>query len=187
MIYEKTLQAISNCVNTYKGFFIQNAAATADARCQHLRWAVHFHEHHIHHRRLYSSVGDEVVLSGTITEYYYMTELQSPQSRSIQVVRTGVDLDAEVTTVWQTHRSTWRMQIAIGNGCQGCACRSRRNSIVLGGRNVFSPADAEIWVARSDSTIALRTDPYARRAFRDAHPLDDNYDAATGMAMATAS
>jgi predicted extracellular nuclease len=50
------------------------------------------------------------------------------------------------------------------------------NSIVLGGRNVFSPADAEVWVARSDSTIAGRTDPYTRRAFRDAHPLDDNYD-----------
>jgi predicted extracellular nuclease len=50
------------------------------------------------------------------------------------------------------------------------------NSLVLGGRNVFSPADAEIWLARPDSTIAQRSDPYARRAFRDAHPLDDNYD-----------
>ena len=31
VIYEKTLQAISNSTNTYKGFFIQNTAATADA------------------------------------------------------------------------------------------------------------------------------------------------------------
>ena len=52
-----------------------------------------------------------------------------------------------------------------------------QDSIVLGGRNVFSPADAEIWVASPDSTIAQRADPYTRRAFRDAHPLDDNYDA----------
>ena len=31
VIYETTLQAISNSTNTYKGFFIQNTAATADA------------------------------------------------------------------------------------------------------------------------------------------------------------
>ncbi len=30
VIYEKTLQAISNSSNTYKGFFMQNTAATAD-------------------------------------------------------------------------------------------------------------------------------------------------------------
>jgi predicted extracellular nuclease len=43
---------------------------------------------------------------------------------------------------------------------------------------VFSPAEAEVWVASPDSTIAQRVDPYTRRAFRDAHPLDDNYDPA---------
>ena len=68
------------------------------------------------------------------------------------------------------------MPTATGNACRGCACRCRQNSIVLNGRNVFSPADAEIWVASPDSTIAQRSDPYTRRAFRDAHPLDDNYD-----------
>jgi predicted extracellular nuclease len=52
-------------------------------------------------------------------------------------------------------------------------------SVVLGGRNVFNPADAEIWVAAPGSTIAQRADPYERRAFRDAHPLDDNYNAMT--------
>ena len=60
---------------------------------------------------------------------------------------------------------------------QGMRVQAPTNSIVLGGRNVFSPADAEIWLAHPDSTIAQRADPYTRRAFRDAHPLDDNYDA----------
>ena len=59
---------------------------------------------------------------------------------------------------------------------QGMRVQVPQNSIVLGGRNVFSPADAEIWLARADSTIAQRPNPYARKAFRDAHPLDDNYD-----------
>jgi hypothetical protein len=59
---------------------------------------------------------------------------------------------------------------------QGMRVQAPANSIVLGGRNVFSPADAEIWLARPDSTVAQRANPYTRRAFRDAHPLDDNYD-----------
>ncbi len=51
-----------------------------------------------------------------------------------------------------------------------------QNSVVLGGRNVFSPADAEIWLAAPNSAVAQRTDLYTNRAFRDAHPLDDNYN-----------
>ncbi len=39
-----------------------------------------------------------------------------------------------------------------------------------------TPLDAEIWVANPNSTIAQRSNPYERRAFRDAHLLDDNYD-----------
>jgi len=59
---------------------------------------------------------------------------------------------------------------------QGMRVQVPQNSVVLGGRNVFSPADAEIWLARPDSTIAQRANVYARKAYRDAHPLDDNYD-----------
>jgi hypothetical protein len=45
---------------------------------------------------------------------------------------------------------------------------------VLNGRDVFaSSADSEVWVARGDSDIAQRAEPYERRAFRDVHPLDD--------------
>ena len=54
-----------------------------------------------------------------------------------------------------------------------------QDSIVLGGRNVFSPADAEVWLAAPDSTVGKRTEDYTNRAFRDAHPLDDNYDPTT--------
>jgi uncharacterized protein len=51
------------------------------------------------------------------------------------------------------------------------------NSVVVSGRNVFSPPDGEIWVVRPDSDVAKRTAAYTNRVFRDAHPLDDNYDA----------
>ena len=49
------------------------------------------------------------------------------------------------------------------------------DSVVIDSRDVFpSTADAEVWVARGDSEIAQRPDPFTRRAFRDPHPLDND-------------
>ncbi len=41
------------------------------------------------------TVGDEVVLSGKVSEYYFMTEL-SNTTLVVPVIRSGVDIDAEV-------------------------------------------------------------------------------------------
>ena len=47
-------------------------------------------------------------------------------------------------------------------------------SLAIDGRDVFeSTMDGEVWVVRGDSDIAQAADPYARRAFRDPHPLDN--------------
>ena len=92
------------------------------------------------------------------------------------VLRSGVDLDAEIAPVVANPPASLADANRYWERLQGMRVQVPANSIVLGGRNVFSPADAEIWVAQPDSTIAQRTDPYTRRAFRDAHPLDDNYD-----------
>jgi predicted extracellular nuclease len=181
VIYEKTLQAISGSSNTYKGFFIQNTVATADGLANTSDGLFVFMNTSstlTGPSGAYTpTVGDEVVVMGTISEYNNMTELGSV-SLSKPVIRSGVALDTELPAVvanppialadanryWERHQAM-RMQVPA-------------DSIVLGGRNVFSPADAEIWVARSDSTIAQRIAPYTDRAFRDAHPLDDNYDPA---------
>jgi uncharacterized protein len=180
VIYEKTLQAISNSTNTYKGFFIQNTAATADTDPNSSDGVFVFMNTtptiNILGDGTYApAVGDEVVVQGTISEFFNMTELVNPILVK-PVVRGGVDLDGELaafvanppTSLAEANRYWERRQAMRG--------QVPANSLVLNGRNVFSPADAEIWVARSDSTIALRADPYKRRAFRDAHPLDDNYD-----------
>ncbi len=180
VIYERTLQAISGSSDSYKGFFIQNTAGTADGDPNTSDGLFVFMNTDSAlasaHGGYTPQVGDEVIVSGSISEYYNMTELQSPSLALLRVVRNGVDIDSEVAPAeanppvdlasanryWERLQS---MRVSVPTG-----------SLVLGGRNVFSPADAEIWVARPDSTIALRDDPYARRAFRDAHPLDDNYD-----------
>lgn len=180
VIYEKTLQAIAaGSPDVYYGFFIQNTSGTADGLANTSDGLFVF----MNTNSTMSgpsgpytpTVGDEVVLTGSISEYYNMTELSSPTLSS--VVRSGVVLDTElpaevvnpdpnlaVANRYWERRQAMRMQVPA-------------DSIVIGGRNVFSPADAEIWVTRPDSTVASRTNPYARRAFRDASTLDDNYDA----------
>ena len=191
VIYEKTLQAISNSSNTYKGFFIQNTAATADTDPNTSDGLFVF----MSTASTLSgpggspytpAVGDEIILSGKISEYYNMTELTAP-FQVLQVLRSGVNLEAELPPAIANPPVSLADANRYWERLQGMRVQVPVDSIVLGGRNVFSPADAEIWVANPNSTIALRSDPYARKAFRDAHPLDDNYDPTTWMAMVTAS
>jgi len=180
VIYEKTLQAISNSTNTYKGFFIQNTSATADAD-PNTSNGLFVYEGSYDDVGLPGGgyqvlhVGEEVVLSGTISEYYNMTELTKPVLVK-PVIRSSVDIDSEVAPVVANPPAAFADANRYWERLQGMRVQVPQGSIVLGGRSVFSPADAEVWVAAPDSTIAKRSDPYARRAFRDAHPLDDNYN-----------
>ncbi len=171
VIYETTLQATS-FGGTYKGFYIQNTAGTADGDPNTSDGLFVFMNTFTSLIGGYvPTVGDEVVISGKISEYYNMTELSS--ASLINLVSNGNPLPSPVVAnpsanLAEANRYWERLQ--------GMRVQVPQNSIVLGGRNVFSPADAEVWVASPDSTIAQRVDPYTRRAFRDAHPLDDNYD-----------
>jgi predicted extracellular nuclease len=178
VIYEKTLQAISGSTNTYKGFYIQNTAATADGDPNTSDGLFVFMSTYPDLIGGYvPTVGDEVVISGKVSEYYNMTELGSA-TLAVPVVRSGVDIDTEVAPVVADPPANLADANRYWERMQGMRVQVPMDSIVLGGRNVFNPADAEVWVASPDSTIAQRVAPYTDRAFRDAHPLDDNYDPA---------
>ncbi|HEY5157125.1 MAG TPA: lamin tail domain-containing protein [Anaerolineales bacterium] len=176
VIYELTLQAISNSTNTYKGFYIQNTAETADGDANTSDGLFVFMNQNSTFSGYTPTVGDEVVISGSISEYYNMTELTNPTLVQ-SVIRSDVDLDAELAPFVANPPVNLADANRYWERRQGMRGQVPANSLVLNGRNVFSPADAEIWLARADSTIALRADAYARRSFRDANPLDDNYDA----------
>jgi uncharacterized protein len=118
------------------------------------------------------AVGDELVLRATVTEFFALTQLTSP--RLISVAATGLDPDTDVVVeeaqpptvladanrYWERHEGE-RILIPAG-------------SIATSGRDVFpGTADSEVWVIRPDDPLAARTDPYARRVFRDPHPLDN--------------
>jgi uncharacterized protein len=180
VIYETTLQAIKGSTNTYKGFYIQNTDATADGEADTSDGLFVFMSTASTMSEpggAYTpTVGDEVVMSGQVSEYYGMTEVSSPALVK-PVLRSDVDLDAELPPVVADPPAGLADANRYWERLQGMRVQVPQGSIVLGGRSVFSPADAEVWVASPGSTIAQRLDPYTRRAFRDAHPLDDNYAA----------
>lgn len=178
IIYEKTLQAITASADSFKGFFVQNTSATGDSdtnTSDGLFVFMNTDGRLAGPNGAYTpSVGDEVVLAGAISEFFNMTELNSPTL--VAVVRSGVDLDAEIPAFEANPPTGLADANRYWERRQGMRAQAPLNSIVLNGRNDFNPPDSEIWLARADSTIAQRHPPYQRRAFRDAHPLDDNFD-----------
>ncbi len=182
VVYEKTLQATSAGGGSY-GLFIQNTALTTDGDPKTSDGLFVYLGKYDNISKLTGGgyftpqVGDEIVLSGKVTEYYNMTEF-SGSLKFVRLVRSGVEIDAEVTPVVANPPADLVEANRYWERLQGMRIQAPQGSLVLGGRNVFSPADAEIWVASPESAIAQRTADYERRAFRDAHPLDDNYDPA---------
>jgi predicted extracellular nuclease len=176
VIYENTLSRTGSGSNSY-GFFIQNSLSTADDNPLTsdgiFVYIGGYSTLRIRGGGYYTpQVGDEVILNGRISEYYHLTELSNPYLEML--VGSGVDLNAEVPAFdvnpptdladanryWERHEGM-RAQVPAG-------------SLATSGRDVFaSTLDGEAWFIRADSAVAQRADPYARRVFRDPHPLDD--------------
>jgi hypothetical protein len=178
VIYEKLLSQTSSGSSSY-AFFLQNTVATADGDPNSSDgiyvYIGRFSTLRIMGGGYYTpQVGDEVILQGPISEYFNMTEIGNPYVLTINP--SGGALDDEVPAFDANPPANLADANRYWERHEGMRGKIPTGSIVLGGRNVFSPSDAEIWVARPDSTIGLRTDLYTNRAFRDAHPLDDNYD-----------
>ncbi|MDG4822621.1 lamin tail domain-containing protein [Asanoa sp. WMMD1127] len=114
-------------------------------------------------------VGDEIVIRARVTEYFNLTQLAS--ASLVSKLASGVDVAvtdavppvdlAEADRFWERHEG---MQLRVRAGAQA-----------VSGRDVFaSTADSEVWVVDKDDPLLDRADPYARRVFRDSHPLDNN-------------
>jgi uncharacterized protein len=114
------------------------------------------------------AVGDEIVVRARVTEFFNLTELTS--ARLLEQVGTGVDVpavEADPPADLADAERWWERR-------EGMSVRVPAGSLATSGRDVFaSTADGEAWVMRGDNPLAKRRDPFARRAFRDPHPLDD--------------
>ena len=160
-----------------RGFFLQEAAATADADPFTSDGIFVFTGRFNTLIGGYAPrAGDEVVVSGRVSEFFGLTQLSG--TSLVERARSGVDLDAEVPAAeaappdeaedaerWWERREGMRVRLPAG-------------SPVVSGREMFgSSGDAEVWAVRPDHPVARRADPWARRVFRDPHPLDNRPEA----------
>jgi hypothetical protein len=117
-------------------------------------------------------VGDEVIIRARVSEFFSMTELSGASLEQLVNPMLDVDVVAPAFTADPPDDLTdagryWERR-------EGMRGRVPAGALVTGARDVFSStADSEVWLVRGDSEVAQRSDPYARRAFRDAHPLDN--------------
>lgn len=114
------------------------------------------------------TVGDDVTVTAKVSEFFFATQLTSVSDVVLNaqavalptpVVADPPEDATEAGIYWERLEG---MQVSVPAGAG-----------VTGGRSVFpGTADSEIWMIRGDDPLMARTDPYARRTFRDAHPLD---------------
>ena len=117
-------------------------------------------------------IGDEVILQARVSEFFSMTELSS--ARLVAVVNPLLDVDVVAPAFDAGPPDDLDAAGRYWERREGMRGRVAAGSVVTGGRDVFaSTADSEVWLVRGDSAVAQRSNPYARRAFRDAHPLDN--------------
>ncbi|MDR7280557.1 lamin tail domain-containing protein [Catenuloplanes atrovinosus] len=117
-------------------------------------------------------VGDEVVLRARVSEYYDYTQLSS--ASLVSTVASGLDVNTAVAVTDARPPADLAAADRFWERHEGERMRVRSGAQTVSGRNVYpSTADAEVWLLDRDDPILKRTDQYARRVFRDAHPLDD--------------
>ena len=177
VVTQKTL-ARSSAGATQNGFFLQNTPATADADPTTSDGVFVFLGGFTTLLRAdggpayLPQVGDELVLRASVTEFFALTELTSP--RLVAVDATGLDPDADIVVTEAAPPADLADANRYWERHEGERIRVPGGSIATSGRDVFpSTADSEVWLIRPDDPLAARSDPYARRVFRDPHPLDN--------------
>ncbi|HEX6873546.1 MAG TPA: lamin tail domain-containing protein [Micromonosporaceae bacterium] len=117
-------------------------------------------------------VGDEVIVRARVSEFFNMTQLSS--ASLVTVLASGLDVNTAVEVAGAIPPASLADADRFWERHEGMRLRVRAGSGTTSGRDVFaSTADSEIWLVDVDSPLLARTDPYARRVFRDPHPLDD--------------
>jgi len=110
--------------------------------------------------------GDEIVVDARVGEHAGETQLTDAQW--VATLDTGVDDitidDARPPTEASAAAAFWERH-------EGMQLRVRAGAGVVEGTG----NDGEIWAIDRDDPLMRRDDPYARRVFRDAHPLDDEF------------
>ncbi len=122
------------------------------------------------------TVGDEIVVRGTVSQFFGMTQLAGGSSFVWERTAAGLDVEDAVEVAEIDPPDDAGDSLRYFRRHLGMQMEVPAGSRVAGGRDVFAGTDAEVWAIRGDHPVVQRDDPYAQRVFRDAHPLDNNPD-----------
>lgn len=171
VIYEKT-HSVGSGGKTVNGFFLQNTAKTADRDAAtsdglwvYLGDAMQLSDGYA------PAIGDEVALSGEITKHAQQTELTRPHL--LRVLRSGVDLQKEAAPFEVNPPDDAEQAVTYWKSHEGMRGVLPAGALAISGRHLYGASDAEAWFMCADYPLAQRRDLYARRSFRDVHPLDN--------------
>jgi uncharacterized protein len=161
VVTERTREGANN------GFYLQNTAATADADPASSDGIFVFMGGFTSLIGGYVPVvGDEIDLTGRVSEFFGFTELGSASATKVgtgSVTPFTADPPAngaDAARYWERHEA---MQASVP-----------ADSVVDSPTHLFaSTQDTEFYAIAPTSPVAQRADPFAQRAFREAHPLDD--------------
>jgi uncharacterized protein len=158
---------------TNHGFFLQSTPASADGSPDTSDGIFVFQNRFPDLMGGYvPQVGDEIVISGRVSEFFSLTQLSS--ATLVELIRTGVDVDAEAPSIEAAPPSDLPAANRWWERREGMSVRVPAGFLATSARDVFaSTADGEAWFMSGELRLADRRDPFARRAFRDPHPLDD--------------
>jgi len=161
VVTERTREGANN------GFYLQNTAATADSDPNSSDGIFVFMGSFTSLIGGYAPVvGDEIDLTGRVSEFFGFTELGSASATKVgtgSVTPFTADPPAngaDAARYWERHEA---MQASVPT-----------DSVVDSPTHLFaSTQDTEFYAIAPTSPVAQRANPYAQRAYREAHPLDD--------------
>jgi predicted extracellular nuclease len=120
------------------------------------------------------TIGEEIVLRGQVGQFFGMTQFSGGTSFVWDITDTGLDVDETVAIDEIDPPEDAGDSLRYFRRHLGMQLQAPAGSLVVNGRDVFAGTDAEVWAIRGDHPVAQRDEPYERRVFRDAHPLDNN-------------
>lgn len=114
------------------------------------------------------AVGDDLTVTAKVGEFFFATQLSAVTDVVVEATGVTVPPSVEVDPPASlTEASVYWERL------EGMQVRVPAGATTTAGRSVFpGTADSEIWLIRGDDPLNERSDPYTRRVFRDAHPLD---------------
>jgi predicted extracellular nuclease len=113
------------------------------------------------------AAGDEIFLTAAVDEFFGLTELKAPFT--VSPISSGNSV-APVVVPYPADARWWERH-------EGMQATIPAQSIVTAPTHLFaSTQDTEFYVVPPGSSVAQRSNPYAQRTFRDAHPLDGSAD-----------